>query len=130
MQWFASPPVSNLAEVGYPVFEFGIARPYYPSLDFGWFKDSVHGSLEAALNRFGGAVGAKEFNDHRRPKDLQRAYECLALRLCKGLSPNKISSLPEYSRDWTTLAKDIKSAAELAGIKRPRFGRPTRKVAR
>jgi hypothetical protein len=57
MQWFASPPVSNVAEVGYPVFEFGIARQCYPSFDFGWFKDSVHGALETALKRFGDAVG-------------------------------------------------------------------------
>jgi hypothetical protein len=122
--------VSNVAEVGYPVFEFGIARQYYPSFDFGWFKDSVHGALETALKRFADAVGAEDFNHLRRPKGLERAYECLALRLCKGLSPDQISSLPEYSRDWTTLAKDIKSAAELAGIERPRVGRPTRKVAR
>jgi hypothetical protein len=130
LQLYAAPPARNLGEVGLPRFEFQIERHFSRDLDFGWFKQSVHGVLEAELERFGAAMGAKDLGTRRRPMELGRAFECLALRVCKGLKPEQIRSRPEFSRDWTTLWKDLKSAAELVGIRPPRRGRPSKKSAR
>jgi hypothetical protein len=130
LQWFAAPRSRNLAEEGIPTFKFQGERQFYPSLDFGWFKQSIHGALEIELERFGKSVGAEDLGKRRHPKELRRAYECWALRVIKGLSPEQIFSLPEYSRDWTTLSRDMKAAADLAGLRPPRRGRPTKNIAR
>jgi hypothetical protein len=130
LMWSAAPRAHNLAEGGLFTFNFAIERQFHHGLDFGLFKLSIHGALEAELERFGKSAGTQNLGNRRRPRDLQRAYECLALRLCKGLSPVQINSRPEYHRDWTTLAKDIKSAAELAGIQPARRGRPAKNIAR
>jgi hypothetical protein len=130
IHWFAHGRAHNLAEEGLPTFEFRIERQFYPDLDFGWFKQSVQGALEAELDRFGMRIGAEDLGHHRQPKNLQRAYECLALRVCKNKTPQAIASLPEYCRDWTTLWKDIKSASELIGLPLPGRGRPRTKSAK
>ena len=123
-QWSAGPQVSNLAAGGLHRFTLKLDREYYPSLDFGWFKQSLHGALEAELERFGEAIGANDLGLRRRPKDLERAFECLALRVCERNSPAQISSRPEYSRDWTTLSRDLTSAAKIIRLGPPRRGRP------
>ena len=128
--WFASPRAHNLAESGLFTFKFDTERQFHHSLDFGWFKQSVHRVLEANLELFGKSIGAVDLGDYRSPKNRRRAYECLALRVCARQSPKEISTQPEYSRDWTTLFRDMKSAAELVGIRLPPRGRPARKPAR
>ena len=130
LQWFAAPRSRNLAKEGLARFVFQIERDFHPGLDFGWFKESVHGVLEQELERFGTAVGADDFTERRRPRELGRAFECLALRICQELSPAEIRRAPEYSRDWTTLFKDMQAAAELIGIRLPGRGRPPKKLAR
>lgn len=128
LQWFASPPERNLAETGIATFTFpAIERAFPVDLDFGLFKQSIHGALEAALERFGDRIGAEDLEDRRRPKNLNRAFECLALRVCKMLRPRDIATRPEYARDWTTLSRDIQAAAKLIGIGTPGRGRPARK---
>ena len=129
LEWFAAPRSRNLAEEGLQTFAFQVERQYYPSVDFGWFKQSIHGALETELEHFGASIGAEDLGNRRRPKDLRRAFECLALRVCKRLSPTQISTRPEYSRDWTTLWRTMKAAADLVGVRLPRRGRPTRKIA-
>jgi hypothetical protein len=129
LQWFAAPRARNLAEEGFSPFEFHILRQYYPSLDFHAFKQSIHGALEAALAEFGETVRAADITHHRQPIDLNRAFECLALRVCTGEDPNKISKRKEFSRDWTALFKGIKSAAVLIGLPSPGRGRPSKKLA-
>jgi hypothetical protein len=79
LQWFAAPSSYNSAE-GLPIFQFQVERDFFPGLDFDWFKQSVHGALEAELERFGKGIGAEDLAQRRRPKDLSRAFECLALR--------------------------------------------------
>ena len=110
LEWFAAPRSRNLAVEGLPTFEYRIERQFFPGLDFGWFKQSIHDALEAELERFGEKMGAEDLGSRRRPKNLARAFECLALRVCKDLSPVEISERPEYSRDWTTLSRDIKAS--------------------
>jgi hypothetical protein len=129
LQWFGAPRARNLADDGLESFTFRVERQFHHGLDFGWFKQSVHGALEANLEQFGKTVGAEDLGKRRRPKDLDRAFECLALRVCQGLSPTEISQRPKYRRDWTTLSRDIKSAAELVGLEPPPRGRPPRKLA-
>ena len=123
-QWSAGPQVSNLAAGGLHRFTLKLDREYYASLDFGWFKQSLHGALEAELERFGEAIGANDLGLRRRPKDLERAFECLALRVCEEIPPPQISDRPEYSRDWTTLSRDLTSAAKIIRLGPPRPGRP------
>lgn len=130
IQWFGQDRVHDLAEEGLSIFEFWIERQFYPGLDFGLFKGSVHGALEAELERFRMRIGAEDLGQHRPPTDLQRAYECLALRVCKKESQQEISERPEYSRDWSTLAKDIRSAAKLIGLPQQSRGRPRKNSAR
>jgi hypothetical protein len=130
LTWFASPPTRNLAETANPRFTFpAIERDFQVDLGFACFKRSVHCALEAALKEFGDRIGAEDLESSRQPKDLTRAFECLALRRCLGLRPKDITLRKEYARDWTTLSRDIKSAAILLGLRRPLRGRPIRKIA-
>ena len=130
LEWFAAPRSRDLGEERLEQFTLRVERQFFPGLDFGWFKESIHGALEAELERFGELVDAEDLGNRRRPKHLGRAFECLALRVCKGLSPGEISKRPEYSRDWTTLSRDIKASAKVIGLHPPRPGRPSRNLAR
>lgn len=130
LAWSAGPRALNLAESDLQTFEFNLVRQFFPGTDLGWFKQSIRSVFEAELELFSKRVDAKDLGCTREPKELPRAFECLALRICKGLRPSEISSRPEYSRDWTTLYKDMKAAALLIGIKLPRPGRPRRNIAR
>jgi hypothetical protein len=130
VEWFAGPSALNLAEEDLQTFEFKLVRQFFPGTDLGWFKQSMRSIFEAELELFSKRVGAKELGCMREPKELTRAFECLALRVCKGISPSDIAPRPEYSRDWSTISRDLKAAAELIGIKLPRPGRPRRNIAR
>jgi hypothetical protein len=130
LTWFAAPPIRNLAETELPRFKFpAIERDFHVDLDFAWFKQSVHGALEAALKEFGDRIGAENLESYRQPKHLTRAFKCVALRRCRGLSPKEIVKLQGYAQDWTTLLRDMQSAAKLMGLSRARRGRPPRKTA-
>jgi hypothetical protein len=120
----------NLAEEDLQTFEFKLVRQFFPGTDLDWFKQSIRSIFEAELELFSKRVAAKDLGCMREPKELPRAFECLALRICKGISPSEIAPRPEYSRDWSTLSRDLKAAAELIGIKLPRPGRPPKNIAR
>src|SRR5438105_1879241 len=48
LRWFVSAPAHNLAEIGILRFSFpAIDREFQRDLDFGWFKQSVLGAVEA-----------------------------------------------------------------------------------
>ncbi len=130
LKWFAASPSRVIGEERFDQFKFQLERQFSPGLDFGWFKESIHGVLEAELERFREQVSATDLGIRRRPKYLGRAFECLALRVCKGLSPVEISKRPGYHSDWTTLSRDIKASARLIGLQAPRPGRPSRNLAR
>jgi hypothetical protein len=127
LTWFGVPS-RNLAEIDVPVFKFAIERSFEASLGFAWFKRSVVGALEEALHAFGERHGI-DMENVRQPRDLTRAFDCLALRRCKQLSPVQISKLPAYARDWTTLSRDMRAAARHIGLKLPSRGRPKRESA-
>jgi hypothetical protein len=129
LQFFVVPDENTLASESC-TFEVQLMRQFYRAQDFELFKQSVHGALETELEVFRKRMGLEIGQQSRKPRNLRRAYECLALRVCKGLSPAEISSRPEYRRDWTTLARDIKSMAEIIGLMQPPPGRPSRKIGR
>ena len=56
-------------------------------------------------------------------------WNALAQQLAQTILAN-ISRAPEYSRDWTTLYKDMQAAARLIGIRLPGRGRSPKKLAR
>lgn len=127
LTWFGVPS-RNVAEVNDPIFRFPIERMFEPSHGFAWFKRSVAGALEEALRAFGEHHGI-DMEDVRQPRKLTRAFECLALRRCKQLSPEQIRGLRGYAQDWTTLWKDMQAAARHIGLKLPSRGRPKKKSA-
>ncbi len=130
LTWFAAPPSRDVAETGIPRFTFpAIERDFSVDLDFAMFKQSVLCVLEAALNEFGDRIGAEDLESYRQPRNLTRAFECLALRRCLGLRPNVIAKRREYARDWTTLSRSMQSAAKLIGLNLPGRGRPPQKNA-
>jgi hypothetical protein len=74
LQWFAAPTARNVSDTEILEFTFpAIAREFHPDLDFGWFKQSIHGALEVALERFGNSIGAEDMEERRQPKNLRRA---------------------------------------------------------
>lgn len=124
LKWFARSPATNLLEVGVFPFEFEIRREFHKNLDFALFKLSVHGALEDALSRFEEDLGLRDIAQLRVPKDLNRAFECLALRVCARVRPSEIRSQSPYRHDWSTLFRDITSAGLLIGLRLPAPGRP------
>ena len=130
LKWFVGTSARNSGGVPLPIFRFQIEREFHEGLDFGVYKSSVHGALEAALEDFGRQIGADDLGKKRWPKDLRRAFECLALRISKKLSLAEIAKQPAYSREASTLSRDIKAAANLIGVSLPRPGRPKKNVAR
>ena len=125
--WFGVPSC-NLAEIDVPVFTYSIERSFVASLGFASFKRSVVGALEEALHAFGERHGI-DMENVRQPRDLTRAFQCLALRRCQQLSPEQISKLPDYARDWTTLSRDMRAAARHIGLNLASRGRPKRESA-
>ncbi len=124
LKWFVGTSARNSGGVPLGVFRFQIEREFHEGLDFGVYKSSVHSALETALEDFGRQIGADDLGKKRCPKDLRRAFECLALRISKKLSLAEISKQPAYSREASTLSRDIKAAANLIGVGLPRPGRP------
>jgi hypothetical protein len=125
--WFGV-PTRNVAEIDVPVFKFKITREFNATLGFASFKLSVRGALDKALDAFGERHRI-DMENVRQPRELTRAFECLALRCCKQLSPKQISKLPAYARDSTTLWKDMQAAARHIGLELPSRGRPKKKSA-
>jgi hypothetical protein len=127
MTWFAAPRAVNLTEIKVPVFRLpALERAFPPHHDFVVFKASVLGAVEVALNEFAREAGVKEadLERHAVPRDLTRAFECLALRICQQLKPQEIAERREYSRDWTSLWRQMQSAAKLINLRLPGRGRP------
>jgi hypothetical protein len=120
---WAAPDPKDLTAFPFHVL---IERPYYSGTDFVVFSQSVHSAVEAELEAFRKKVGADGGTRRRAPTDLRRACECLVWRVCKGLSPSEVSSRTQ-PRDWTVLARDMKSIAEIIGIETVRRGRPSKK---
>ncbi len=130
LEWFVGGSAHNVAGVLMPTFQLTLERDWHQGLDFAMFSSSLHGALDSALEPFREQVGAEDRTNKRRPKDLSRAMECLALRICKGVPPSQICRMRAYSRDWSTLSRDMKAAAELIGVRLPRRGRPKKNIAR
>ena len=125
--WFAAPPSLNLAEIDIPIFKYSIERPFYDPLGFTSFKRSVHGALEEQLNAFGASHGGVDRDSRQLPRDLIKACECLALRVCKQLRPEEIRKRPGYAGDWTSLWKAMQKVAKQIDLELPRRGRPRAK---
>jgi hypothetical protein len=126
LQWACGPEARYVADEP-RTFRFQLERDFSPQLDFGWFKASVHGALEEALERFGGSLGLQDLDKQREPRSLARAIQGVALRIIAEKRPDEIRNISGFTQDWTTLYRDIKSAAQLIGVRLPGRGRPRKK---
>jgi ParB-like chromosome segregation protein Spo0J len=122
LQWFVGAPAHDGREVG--LFRYETEREWHEGYDFAEFKRSLHTALEESLERFGESRRAQDTGKIRRPQDLPRALRCLVMRVCLELTPGQIAKQPSFSREWTSLFRDMKAAAQLIGLTIPGPGRP------
>jgi hypothetical protein len=122
----ATPAAVNRAEIE-STFHFSLDREYFATSDFAQFRASIHSALESALDEFAEATGARDIHESHVPVNLERAFDCLALRICRGWRPARI--MGRFHQDWSALYRDMQSVAKLIGISLPLPGRP-RNIAR